>query len=383
MSAIVERARALSARGFAALPDAVARRSPAAGSRSRARRSIRTCSSRSASSGSSAASSPRPVEEVRAKRRATPAHSPARGSRSGSVERAARSRARQGRSARGSTRPRDVAEPAPLIVYYHGGGHVICDLDTHDQPCRFLAREVPALVLSVDYRLGPEHRFPAAVDDSLAAFEWAHAEAERLGADPDRIAVAGDSAGGNLATVVAQLAAAGDGPRAALPGADLPGHRLLGASAPSYSTFAEGFFLTREEMDWFRDNYFASPDDRTDPRASPILAEDLAGVAAGPRRHRRLRPAARRGRGLRRGAARRRRRGDPAARARPRARVHQRGRPRRPLARGDGRDRGGDPGRALRPRAAAPPRPSASSPTRPSRRRASCRPWPDGSRSRS
>jgi len=174
--------------------------------------------------------------------------------------------------------PAGIGDRAPLIVYYHGGGHVICDLDTHDQPCRFLAAEIPALVLSIDYRLGPEHKFPAAVDDSVAAFAWAAAEAETLGADPERIAVAGDSAGANLATVVAQQTAAS--------GVAAPAFQALiypvtdyTVKRPSYATFAEGFFLTREEMDWFRDNYFASPDDRADPRASPILADDLSGVA--------------------------------------------------------------------------------------------------------
>ncbi len=164
-----------------------------------------------------------------------------------------------------------------MIVYYHGGGHVICDLDTHDQPCRFLARETPALLLSVDYRLAPEHHFPAAVEDALAAFRFAHAEADRLGADPRRIAVAGDSAGGNLAAVVAQLAATDGGPRPAFQGLIYPVIDYSSKRA-SYETFAEGFFLTRAEMDWFRDHYLAAAADRADPRASPILADDLSGT---------------------------------------------------------------------------------------------------------
>ena len=173
--------------------------------------------------------------------------------------------------------PAGLAQPAPLVVYYHGGGHVICDLDTHDQPCRFLAAQVPAPVLSIDYRLGPEHRFPAAVEDSLAAFEWARSHAAELGADPERIAVAGDSAGGNLAAAVAQLAAA-DGAGPAFQALIYP-VTDYSSKRPSYETFAEGFFLTRAEMDWFRDNYFADPADRTDPRASPILAADVRGLA--------------------------------------------------------------------------------------------------------
>jgi len=166
---------------------------------------------------------------------------------------------------------------APLLVYYHGGGHVIGDLDTHDQPCRFLAREIPALLLAVDYRLGPEHPFPAAVDDAVAAFAFAHSQAAELGADRDRIAVAGDSAGANLATVVAQQTTADGGPRPALQALIYP-VTDYSSKRPSYAKFAKGFFLTREEMDWFRDNYFADLDQRSDPRASPILAEDLSGL---------------------------------------------------------------------------------------------------------
>jgi len=173
-------------------------------------------------------------------------------------------------------RPAGVTQP-PLVVYFHGGGHVIGDLDTHDQPCRHLASQIPALVLAVDYRMGPEHRFPAAVDDALAAFRWAQHNAQELGADPRRVAVAGDSAGGNLAAAVAQLAAAqGDG----------PAHQALiypvtdySRNHPSYDLFGEGFFLTAEEMGWFRENYFAEDAQRLDPRASPLLADDLSGLA--------------------------------------------------------------------------------------------------------
>ncbi|MQA76031.1 MAG: alpha/beta hydrolase fold domain-containing protein, partial [Solirubrobacterales bacterium] len=177
--------------------------------------------------------------------------------------------------------PEGAGGPAPLLVYYHGGGHVIGDLDTHDQPGRFLAREVPALVLAIDYRLAPEHRFPAAVEDALAGFRWAHAEADRLGADRDRIGVVGDSAGGNLAAAVCRLALGDGGPTPALQVLIYP---VIDYSAErrSYDLFGEGFFLTREEMDWYRENYFARAEDRFDPRASPILAADLAGL---PRAH--------------------------------------------------------------------------------------------------
>lgn len=172
--------------------------------------------------------------------------------------------------------PVEPGGPHPLIIYYHGGGFVICDLDTHDATCRTLCRHAGAHVLSVDYRLAPEHRFPAAVDDCRAALRWACQHTGELGADPDRIAVAGDSAGGNLATVVSQLARDDGGPTPNLqiliyPVTDFSTDR------PSRELFAEGFFLTQSEMDWFHENYSADMD-ATDPRLSPIVADDLSGM---------------------------------------------------------------------------------------------------------
>jgi acetyl esterase len=151
------------------------------------------------------------------------------------------------------------------------------DLDTHDAVCRWLASAAGAGVLAVDYRRAPEDRFPAAVDDALAAFRAAVAQADALGADSARVAVAGDSAGGNLAAVVAQLATRDGGPR---PAGQLLIYPVtdLSRKHPSYRLFADGFFLTEREMDWYRAHYL--PDDAAarDPRASPLLAEDLRGL---------------------------------------------------------------------------------------------------------
>ncbi len=171
--------------------------------------------------------------------------------------------------------PSGAPAPRPLLVYYHGGGWVLCDLDTHDEPCRFLAAEAGVAVLSVDYRLAPEHRFPAAVDDALAAFRFAADRATSLGVDPARIAVGGDSAGGNLAAVVSQLARgeAGTGPAFQLlfyPVTD------LSTKHPSYRLFADGFFLTEGQMDWYRGHYLPDEAAARDPRASPLLAADLS-----------------------------------------------------------------------------------------------------------
>lgn len=163
----------------------------------------------------------------------------------------------------------------PVIVYAHGGGFVFCNLDTHDEFCRTIAKEVGALVISVDYRLAPEHPAPAAHDDFHAAVRWAAEHAAEYGGDPARIAVAGDSAGGNLAATVA-LAARDHGP-------DLVGQVLIYAvidddlDTESYRKFGEGYYNTTKAMGWYWEQY--APGDRNDPRIIPTVADSLAGVA--------------------------------------------------------------------------------------------------------
>jgi acetyl esterase len=169
--------------------------------------------------------------------------------------------------------PRTAAEPLPVLAFFHGGGWCIGDLDTHDPALRQLAAEAGCAVLSLDYRLAPENPFPAAVEDCFAAVRFLAAEGRRLGLDPRRIAVGGDSAGGNLAAVTAILA------RDA--GLLLKGQVLIypatdfSYARPSHEDYAEGFLLTREAMAWFGGNYI-KPADHRDWRASPILAPDLA-----------------------------------------------------------------------------------------------------------
>ncbi len=167
--------------------------------------------------------------------------------------------------------------PHPLLLFLHGGGFIVCDLDTHDQVCRLLCRRAGVQVLSVAYRLAPEHPFPAAVSDAWAALCWAAGNAARLGADPARLAVGGDSAGGNLSAVVAQRAAREGGPALAL---QLLLYPAVDRTTPyrSLELFADGFFLTRAEIDWFDRNY-SSPEDRGDPRLSPLRGADLSGLA--------------------------------------------------------------------------------------------------------
>ena len=163
----------------------------------------------------------------------------------------------------------------PVLVYYHGGGWVIGDLDTHDTLCRELANAAGCAVVAVDYRMGPEHRFPAAVDDCIAATRWVHEHAAELGVDAARLAVGGDSAGGNLAAVVAI---------AMRDAADVPIRlQLLIYPATdqrrgwtSHTTNGQGYLLTAESMDYFHDHYIPDKAMDLDWRASPLLHPDLS-----------------------------------------------------------------------------------------------------------
>ncbi len=167
-----------------------------------------------------------------------------------------------------------------LLVYFHGGGWVVGDLDSYDATCRLLARSAGVRVLSVDYRLAPEHRYPAAADDAWAAFADVRADAARFGADPDRIAVGGDSAGGTLAAVCAQRAVATGEPAPAFQLLIYPATDSSSQATASFQLFGEGFALTADLMRWFHGHYFGA-DEATlalESAASPLLAADLAGL---------------------------------------------------------------------------------------------------------
>ncbi len=166
--------------------------------------------------------------------------------------------------------------PLPVVVYFHGGGWVIGDIASHDTICQRLATGVPALVVSVDYRLAPEHPFPAAVDDCDAATGWVSARAAEFGGDPGRLAVAGDSAGGNLAAVVAIHARDADGPPIAFQLLIYPGTDMT-CSLPSHTENGKGYLLDSDTIGWFRGNYLAEADPRH-PDASPLFADDLSGL---------------------------------------------------------------------------------------------------------
>ncbi|MCX4919054.1 alpha/beta hydrolase [Streptomyces sp. NBC_00687] len=174
-------------------------------------------------------------------------------------------------------RPDGLDGLSPLLVYFHGGGWVLGDLESADSVCRFLAVHAGLTVLSVDYRLAPEHPFPAGVEDAVAAFRHAVNNAESLGVDPGAIGVGGESAGGNLAAVVSHITHAGPGPAPAFQLMFFP-VTDLSTKHPSYGLFSDGFFLTEAQMDWYRGHYLSDPSEALDPRVSPLLADDLGGL---------------------------------------------------------------------------------------------------------
>ncbi len=170
------------------------------------------------------------------------------------------------------------ADVLPALIYYHGGGWVVGDLETHDVACRRLANDTPCCVISVDYRLAPEHKFPAAVSDAAAAARWIICNAASLAIDPARVAVGGDSAGGNLATVLALMARDGYLPPLAYQLLIYPAVDMAMQTVSS-QRINDGYPLITSTMKWFIDHYLRGPEDAMDWRASPLRAVSLAGVA--------------------------------------------------------------------------------------------------------
>jgi acetyl esterase len=168
--------------------------------------------------------------------------------------------------------------PFPMLVYFHGGGWVICNLDTHDAVCRSLANGASCIVVSVDYRLAPEHKFPAAVEDAYAATQWVTGNANRINGDPARVAVGGDSAGGNLATVVSLMARDKGDPSPIYQLLVYPVTNLSSFDTDSYREHGEGYILTKASMEYYRDHYIGPKEERHNPYASPLLAQDLSGL---------------------------------------------------------------------------------------------------------
>ena len=173
---------------------------------------------------------------------------------------------------------RASAASLPGLVFFHGGGFVLGDLETHDGLCRALANESGCRVVSVDYRLAPEHPFPAAVEDCIAATEWIAANAAEFGVDRARLAVGGDSAGGNLAAVVALVAKQRGAPKLLFQLLIYPVAQLGGAETVSMRENGKGYFLEKASMEWFTKLYCPDASQRTDPRLSPLLARDVTGL---------------------------------------------------------------------------------------------------------
>jgi len=173
--------------------------------------------------------------------------------------------------------PQITAEALPVVVFFHGGGWVIGGIDSHDGQVREMVNRTGAVYVSVEYRLAPEARFPAAPQDCYAATEWVAANAASIGADAARLGVAGDSAGGNLAAAVAQMARDRGGPAIAHQLLVYPCCDMHSDAWPSHTENGFGYFLTKESMDWFYDQY-ADVAERANPYASPIMADDLSGL---------------------------------------------------------------------------------------------------------
>jgi len=168
--------------------------------------------------------------------------------------------------------------PFPLLIYFHGGGFVLGSIETHDTTCRFLCAGAAAVVMSVGYRLAPEHRFPAGLQDGMAALQWATEHAGELGVDPARIAVGGDSGGGNLATVTAMCARDAGGPPLRAQLLIYPVTDYVNPERSSYVECAEGFGLTRANMEWFFAHYLGDDLQTDNPLVAPLRAKDLSGL---------------------------------------------------------------------------------------------------------
>ncbi len=168
--------------------------------------------------------------------------------------------------------------PFPVLLYLHGGGWVFGSLDEADHVCHHLAHGVPAVVVSVDYRLSPEHKYPCALEDAYAALLWVHAQIAAWNGDPKRIAVAGESAGANMAAVLCAMARDGNGPRISFQLLICPWVDLLHYDTRAYGYFGDGPWLSKENIGYYADQYLDRETQRMDPHVSPLLAADLAGL---------------------------------------------------------------------------------------------------------
>jgi acetyl esterase len=174
--------------------------------------------------------------------------------------------------------PENAPPALPVLLWFHGGGFVIGSVEESDADCRVLCREIGCVVVSVEYRLAPESKFPGGFDDCYAATAWVAEHAAELGGDPARVAVGGDSAGGNLAAAVCLAARDRSGPRLVFQVLVYPVTDLVSFDTPSYRENAEGYYLTQSSMHWFRDHYLATPSDREHPYVSVLRAPDLGGL---------------------------------------------------------------------------------------------------------